>query len=78
MSQESLAIRVPCHLPARQQQVLRLLGSGYTTEAIAAELKISAKTVALHRMELMRRVKLWNYQDLTKLALRLGLTEINV
>ena len=78
MSQESLKIRVPCHLPTRELQVLRLLSCGETTIGIAQELKISPKTVEYFRMSLMKRVKLWNYQDLTKLALRLGLTEINV
>ena len=78
MSEQSQKIRLPLQLSARQQQVLRLLGSGETTQGIANELRISLKTVEFHRMNLMRRVNLWSYQQLTKLALRLGLTEIDV
>jgi DNA-binding NarL/FixJ family response regulator len=78
MSEQSQKIRLPLQLTLRQQQVLRLLGAGETTKGIAGELGISPKTVEEHRANLMRRVNLWSYQQLTKLALRLGLTEIDV
>ena len=78
MSEQSQKIRLPLQLSPRHQQVLRLLGSGETTQGIANELRISPKTVEGHRVCLMRRVNLWSYQQLTKLALRLGLTEIDV
>lgn len=78
VSKQSESIRLACYLPKRQRQVLEMLADGETTNEIAANLKISPKTVEKHRMELMRRTNLWSYPELTKLAIRLGLSTINV
>lgn len=78
MSKESLAIKHPWHLPARQQQILRLLADARTTEEIASDLGISSSDVEYHRMRLMKRVRLFSYQELTKLAVRLRMTNLDV
>ena len=78
MSSRSQTIRIPAHLPPRQRQVLQHLANGETTGSIAHILNISCKTVEFHRLNLMSRTGLFTYQHLTKLAIRLGLTTLDV
>ena len=78
MSAKSPQIRIPQSLPPRQRQILELIADGRETKSIALELGISPKTVEFHRLNLMHRTDLFTYQHLTKFALRLGLTEIDV
>lgn len=78
MSEKSETIRLACQLPARQLQVLRLLANGKNTKQSASVLNIAPKTVEFHRLALMNRVGLFTFPELTKLSLRLGLTEIDV
>ena len=78
MSAKSLQIRAACDLRTREREVLELLAAGETTQGIALSLRISPKTVEFHRHNLMARTGLHCYQELTKLALRLGLSAIDV
>lgn len=57
-------------LPARQREVLQLLGRGKSTKEIAALLGLSVKTVETHRSRLMQALGLSNINALTHYAVR--------
>lgn len=61
-------------LGRRERQVLRLLAEGHRSTAIAARLLISVATVETHRRNIMRKLDLHSVADLTKYAIREGLT----
>jgi len=63
-------------LSARERQVLQLLAEGHSTKDIAAQLHVSAKTVETHRAQLMEKLKLFSIAELTKYAVREGLTSL--
>lgn len=65
-------------LTKRERQVLQLLTEGKTTKQAALELKISPKTVETHRSNIMDKLELDNLADLTKYAVREGLTSLNL
>ncbi len=62
-------------LTRRQGQILQLVTAGLTSRQIAARLKIAESTVASHRRDLMRRLKLHNVADLTRHALQYRLPD---
>jgi two-component system, NarL family, response regulator NreC len=61
-------------LSAREREVLQLVAEGRPTKQIAAELDVSVKTVETHRRQLMEKTGLYSVAELTKLAIREGLT----
>lgn len=63
-------------LTGREGEVLRLLTEGKTTKDIAAMLHISPKTAEFHRQQIMQRLNINNLAELTKLAIREGLTPL--
>ncbi len=63
-------------LSERELQVLRLVASGRTSRAIAADLDLSVKTVERHRSNLMSKLDVGNVVDLLRAAIRLGLIDI--
>jgi DNA-binding NarL/FixJ family response regulator len=63
-------------LTDRERQVLQLLAEGRTTRQAAADLHISPKTVETHRSNIMAKLEIDNLAELTKYALREGLTTI--
>ncbi|MFH1569802.1 MAG: response regulator transcription factor [Gemmatimonadota bacterium] len=64
----------PSLLTAREREVLQLLAEGHTTRQIAVRLEVSAKTVDAHRQNLVSKLDLHSIADLTKYAIRTGLT----
>jgi DNA-binding NarL/FixJ family response regulator len=69
----------PCALAAlsdREILVLRLIGRGYSTAAIAMELKISAKAVATHRENLKNKLDVGNSASLVRKATLLVETHV--
>ena len=67
----------PLHmLTAREQEVLRLLADGKRVKEIAHLLNISAKTVESHRQNIMDKLEIHSTIELTRYALREGLTSI--
>jgi PAS domain S-box-containing protein len=60
-------------LPPRQRQVLELIAKGLLNKQIAWELKISEKTVKMHRALLMERLGVPTSADLIRLAVEAGL-----
>jgi DNA-binding NarL/FixJ family response regulator len=60
----------------REREVLQILAEGRTSKEIAAELHVSVKTVETHRREIMRKLDLHSVAELTKYAVREGLTSL--
>jgi len=63
----------PAGLTAREVEVLRLVARGLTSEEIALELKISAKTVAHHLTHIFNKTSSENRAAAVAFAIRLGL-----
>ena len=61
-------------LTAREREVLQLMSEGKATKQIAALLHVSIKTVETHRRQLMEKLNLHSVAELTKYAIREGLT----
>lgn len=64
-------------LTSREREVLQLLAEGKCTKEIAARLKVSISTVESHRKQIMDKVNLHSIAELTKYAIREGLTSID-
>ena len=63
-------------LGAREREVVQLLAEGKTSKEIGARLHVSVKTVEAHRRNIMRKLDLHSVADLTKYAVREGLTSL--
>jgi two-component system NarL family response regulator len=63
-------------LGRREREVLQLLAGGKTSAGIARDLGIATSTVEVHRRNIMRKLDLHNVADLTRYAVREGLTSI--
>lgn len=63
-------------LGSRERQVLALVAEGKHSQQIAANLHISVATVDAHRRNIMRKLHLHNVAELTKYAIRAGLTSL--
>ncbi|HXN46418.1 MAG TPA: response regulator transcription factor [Bryobacteraceae bacterium] len=60
-------------LTERQREIVQLVAEGHPVKEIARILNISAKTVAFHKSNVMRRLGLRSTAELTKYALEHGL-----
>jgi two-component system NarL family response regulator len=69
-------LRAEPHLGHRERQVLSLLAGGKRSSEIASALSISAATVEVHRRNIMRKLDLHSVAELTKYAIRQGLTSL--
>jgi len=63
-------------LSVREREVLQLLAEGKSTRQTADKLSISVKTVETHRQQLMQKLNLHGIAELTKYAVREGLTTL--
>ncbi len=63
-------------LTEREREVLRLLADGKTTKQAANILSLSAKTIESHRKKIMDKLKIYSVAELTKYAVREGLTDL--
>ncbi|MGD1147645.1 MAG: response regulator transcription factor [Thermoanaerobaculaceae bacterium] len=63
-------------LTPREREVLQLMAEGEPTKAIAARLAVSVKTVETYRQQIMEKLDLHSVAELTKYAIREGLTEL--
>jgi len=63
-------------LSAREREVLRLLAEGRRSFEIAEALFISVSTVEVHRRNIMRKLDLHNSVELTRYAIRAGITTV--
>ncbi len=65
--------KVVATLTSRQKEILRLVAQGLTNREVAHQLKISVRTVEVHRFNLMRRLRVRNVAQLLRQALLLRL-----
>lgn len=63
-------------LSSREREVLQMIAEGKSTKDIAFTLKISAKTIETHRRQIMQKLKLTNVAELTRYAIREGITSL--
>lgn len=63
-------------LSAREREVLQLLAEGKSTVQIAESLYISVKTVETYRQHIMEKLNIRSIAELTKYAIREGLTTL--
>jgi DNA-binding NarL/FixJ family response regulator len=66
--------RVERPLSAREREVLQLLAEGKSSKEIASVLEIAVATVETHRRQIMEKLNLHTIAELTKYAIREGLT----
>jgi two-component system response regulator NreC len=64
-------------LSAREREVLQLIAEGWSTKQIASHLYVSIKTIETHRRQIMKKLDLHSIADLTKYAIREGLTSVD-
>jgi len=65
-------------LTAREREVLQLIAEGYTSKKIANTLYISKKTVSNHRTHIKDKLNLHSTAELTKYAIKHGITDVNI
>ncbi|MHB8053936.1 MAG: response regulator [Candidatus Aminicenantales bacterium] len=63
-------------LTPREREVLQALSEGLSTKEIASRLGVSVKTVETHRSQIMERLDIHSVAELTKYAIREGLTSL--
>ena len=69
--------RMSIKLTSRERHILQLIAEGKTIKEIANIIKISPKTADASRRRIMNKLNLFNIADLTKYAIRQGLTSLD-
>ncbi len=68
---------IPTILSAREREVLQLLSEGTSAKKIASHLNVSVKTIETHRRQIMEKLDIYSIAELTKFAIREGLTSLD-
>jgi len=63
-------------LSPREREVLQLIAEGLATKEVARHLHVSVKTIETHRARTMEKLKLDSVAELTKYAIREGITSL--
>ncbi len=63
-------------LTPREREVLQMITEGNATKSIAVTLEVSIKTVETHRQQIMQKLDLHSIAELTKYAIRSGITAL--
>ena len=64
-------------LSPREREVLQLLAEGMTSKEIAARLDLAVSTIETHRKQIMAKLELRSVAELTKFAIRTGITTLD-
>jgi DNA-binding NarL/FixJ family response regulator len=64
-------------LTDREREALQLLAEGKSTKEIADALGVSVKTIETHRRNIMEKLNLHSVAELTKYAIREGITSVD-
>lgn len=67
---------VPDRLTPREREVLQLIAEGHSSKEIAFRFQLSVKTVNTHREHIVQKLKLRSIAELTKYAVREGMTPL--
>lgn len=65
-------------LTSRQREVLQLVAEGKSTKQIALDLHVSTKTIEANRRQIMDKLDIHSIAELTKYAVREGLTTLEM
>ena len=68
---------IPPILTPRESEILQLVSEGKTSKKIASIMHISTKTVDTHRRHIMDKLAVSSIAELTKYAIRSGLTSLD-
>ncbi|MBT1076696.1 response regulator [Geobacter grbiciae] len=63
-------------LTPREREVLQLFAEGKSTKEVAFLLSVSNKTIETHRVQIMRKLNIRSVAELTKYAIREGITSL--
>jgi DNA-binding NarL/FixJ family response regulator len=63
------------HLSPKEREILQLIAEGGTSGEIAQILHMSPRTVEKHRLQIRKKLKISSLAELTKFAIREGLTK---
>jgi two-component system NarL family response regulator len=66
----------PSILGSREREIVQLLAEGNTSPEIARRLNISTSTIETHRRNIMKKLDLHSIAELTRYAIREGLTPL--
>jgi len=64
-------------LSSREREVLQLIAEGESTKEIAYTLGVSIKTAETHRQQIMKKLNLHSVAELTRYAIREGITPLD-
>jgi len=76
--------RVPSSMPPltnispREREVLQFLAEGMSNKEISVVMNISVRTVEAHRLQLMEKLNIRSVAELTKYAIREGITSLDL
>lgn len=73
---EGIFMKKTVHLTPRQRQVLRLVANGLTNREIAGRFQISVRTVEVHRLQMMKKLKSNNVAQLIRSAIERGMLKV--
>jgi len=65
-------------LTGREREVLQLVAEGKSTKQIAVELHVSTKTIEDNRRQIMEKLDMHSVAELTKYAIREGITALDM
>jgi DNA-binding NarL/FixJ family response regulator len=65
-------------LSSREKEVLQLIAEGKSSKEIGEILFLSPKTVDVHRNNIMKKIELYTIPELTKYAIKKGLTSLDI
>ena len=74
---ESSKPRTSRGLTPREREVLQLMAEGKATKEVAMHLHVSVKTVETQRRHIMEKLNIYSVAELTKYAIREGLTTLD-
>ena len=64
-------------LTNREREILQLIAEGESTKEIAFNIGVSIKTVETHRQQIMKKLNLHSVAELTRYAIREGITPLD-
>jgi DNA-binding NarL/FixJ family response regulator len=64
-------------LTPREREILQQLAEGASTKEMAGSLGVSVKTIETHRRNIMEKLNLHSVAELTKYAIREGITSLD-
>lgn len=64
-------------LTDREKEVLQLIAEGQSVKSISDKLSLSVKTIETHRKNIMNKLKIYSIPELTKYAIRQGITSLD-